>query len=210
MRSLNAQDEQSWLTWFLRGIFILGMCILVARLFELQIIKGSYYRELANGNRIRRIAINAPRGKLLARGGEILVDNKLVYNKLILAGDGGYQKIEVDQDFPEAIIESIRYYPLAGEFAHVSGYVGLVSESELGKVEPGCIDKGPLKASGWVGRGGLEEKYNCFLRGLDGEELIEVDSVGHKVRLLGRKVARPGTDIRTTIDYGLQKKAAGL
>lgn len=63
---------QSWLSWFLRGILILGFLFLVGRTFELQIIKGGYYRTLSEENRIKRVPIIAPRGHILARGGEIL------------------------------------------------------------------------------------------------------------------------------------------
>src|SRR3989338_2731813 len=210
MKSLSLKEEQSWLSWFLRGILLLGTFVLVARLFELQVIKGDYYRGLSDGNRVRKITIGAPRGRIMARGGEVLVGNKDVYKKLVLTGDGGYQKVEVGTDFPEAIVESKRFYPLGGGAAHVTGYVGEVTSDELGKVEPGCSDKGPFVAGGWTGRSGLEQTSNCRLRGTDGEELIEVDTFGNKVRLLGRKPARRGADITTTIDYGLQKKAAGL
>ncbi|MEK7168570.1 MAG: hypothetical protein AAB778_00985, partial [Patescibacteria group bacterium] len=68
----NSKREQSWLSWFLRGILILGGFVLIARLFDLQIIKGKYYRKLSEGNRIERIKIKAERGRILARGGEFL------------------------------------------------------------------------------------------------------------------------------------------
>lgn len=45
---------------------------MVGRTFELQVIKGSYYRTLSEENRIKRIPILAPRGRILARGGEVL------------------------------------------------------------------------------------------------------------------------------------------
>jgi len=55
METLASKKNDSWLSWFLRGVLILGTLILVARLFELQIIKGNYYRNLSEGNRIERI-----------------------------------------------------------------------------------------------------------------------------------------------------------
>src|SRR3989304_1715539 len=63
---------QSWLSWFLRGILILGFLLLIGRTVELQVIKGSYYRTLSEENRIKRVPILAPRGRILARGGEVL------------------------------------------------------------------------------------------------------------------------------------------
>ena len=94
METLAATRTQSWLSWFLRGILLLGFIILIARLFELQIIKGDYFRLLAEGNRIRRIPITAARGKISARGGEVLVGNVEVKRKIVFNKDSGYSKAE--------------------------------------------------------------------------------------------------------------------
>src|SRR3989344_4632412 len=72
MESLVSRKKQSWLAWFLRGILILGFLVLFTRIFELQVIKGSYYRGLSEENRTKRIPIVAPRGRILARGGEVM------------------------------------------------------------------------------------------------------------------------------------------
>lgn len=69
---IESKNSQAWLSWFLKGILILGLLILFARLLDLQIIKGSYYRKLSEGNRIERIKIKAERGKIYSRGGEVL------------------------------------------------------------------------------------------------------------------------------------------
>lgn len=137
----------------------------MARLMDLQIIKGSYYRTLAEGNRIERIKIPASRGNILARGGETLQGK---------------------------------------EFAHLTGYLAETNEDEVGKVDPDCIELGPRKLGQLVGRGGLQEQYNCLLSGIDGEELIEVDSNGQKLRSLGTRAPIAGKDLQTHIDYGLQ------
>src|SRR3989339_518133 len=136
MQTLSNKKNDSWLSWFLRGVLILGSLVLIARLFELQIIKGNYYRNLSEGNRITRVKIVATRGKILARGGEILEGS---------------------------------------DFSHLTGYLAETNEDEVGKIDPACIEKGPKKLGQLVGRGGLQEYYNCSLSGVDGEELIEVD-----------------------------------
>jgi penicillin-binding protein 2 len=210
MQTFTASKYQTWLPWFLRGILILGFIILSARLFELQIIKGDYFRNLAEGNRIRKVMITAPRGRILARGGEVLVANKEVKRRIIFDPTEGYEKsdeITAGAD-DEIITEWLRDYVLADKFAHVSGYLGKASENEVGKVNPNCSPKGPRSTETFVGRSGLEQKYECILSGIDGEELIEVNTTGRKIRLLGKKNPVPGDDIKTTIDYGLQKKVA--
>ena len=146
----------------------MGFLILAARLFELQLIKGVYYRTLSEENRIRHIPIPADRGKVLARGGEVLEGR---------------------------------------EFAHIIGFASEANEDEVGKIDPSCPGKGPVSLGQKVGRGGLNQEYNCVLSGVDGEELIEVDTSGEKIRTLGIKNPITGEDIHTTIDYSLQKKA---
>ncbi len=212
MEKLSNLKTQSWLGWFLRGVLILGFVILIGRLIELQIIKGDYYRDLAEGNRIRRVPITAPRGTILARGGELLVGNKEVKKRVIFDPESGYEKTEEISDATEEeiITEWERDYKLGAAAAHISGYVGEVNEDELGTIDPQCPEKGPRKIGQLVGRGGLEQQYECILSGIDGEELVEVDSTGRKIRVLGKKDPIPGESIQTTIHYALQGKVAEI
>lgn len=186
--------------------------MLSARLFELQVVKGSYFRLLSEGNRIRRIVINAPRGNILGRGGEVLVGNREVRKVVIFDPEIGFEKVDatLNADSSESIVEWVRDYGLGEEFAHVSGYLGEVGSDEVDKVDPKCPNKGPRMLGKVTGRSGLEEMYECTLSGIDGEELVEVDSGGNKIRTLGKRNPVPGDDIKTTIHFGLQKKVAQL
>jgi len=188
----------------------LGFLVLFGRLIELSIIKGEYFRSLSEENRIRRIPISAPRGRILARGGQELVGNKEVKKRIIFNPESGYEKVDHQQGDPreEVITEWARVYKLGSDFGHVSGYLGQVSQEEVGKVDPECPQKGPRKSGNWVGRNGLEAQYECLLSGIDGEELVEVDTTGKRVRTLGKKNPVPGQDIKTSIDYSLQEKVA--
>lgn len=179
MYSLSSDQSQSWLSWFLRGILILVFLILLSRLFEIQIIKGSYYRGLSEENRIRHIPLPAARGNILARGGEVLVGNT----------EG-------------------RYYFLGEAFGHASGYVGAPEADRVGKIDPNCPEKGPTRSDVLVGKNGLELEYNCMLAGIPGEELVEVDTTGKVIRSLGKRDPVSGKDIKTTIDYNLQRATA--
>lgn len=162
-------QNQSWLSWFYRGAIFLIFIILFSKLFEIQIIKGSYYRSLAEENRIRHVNIPAPRGKILARGGQELKGS---------------------------------------EFAHITGYLARVSDEEVNKIDPNCPEKGIRKSEELVGRTGLSSRYNCKLKGYDGEILEETDTNGSKLRELARKKEIPGNDLVTTIDFELQIEAA--
>lgn len=211
MEKLSITKSQSWLGWFFRGILILGFLILIGRLFELQVIKGDYYRDLSEGNRIRRVPIMAPRGKIYARGGEVLVGNKEIKKRIVFKPESGFEKLDdlVGAEEEEIVSEWIRNYT-GSSFGHITGYLGEVSEDELGKVDPECLEKGPREMGVLVGRSGLEQEYECKLRGIDGEELVEVDSTGKRIRVLGRREPLPGEDIQTSIHFNLQERVAEI
>jgi penicillin-binding protein 2 len=207
---LASKTNQSWLSWFLRGTLLLLFLILVSKLFEVQIIKGAYYRGLSDDNRIRRIPIPAPRGKILASDGQALVDNVAI-KKAVVFNPGG--NITLTEDLTNATPDKIvtdykRVYPLGSDFAHASGYLSVVSETEVGTVDPNCPDKGVRVSGMLVGVTGLEEEYQCQLEGIPGEELVEVNTAGKEIRILGIKDPVPGMDIKTSIDYGLQQEVA--
>lgn len=59
------------------GIFILIVfCVIFARIWFMQIVSGVNYTKEAEGNRIREISQEAPRGKILDTSGEVLVKNR--------------------------------------------------------------------------------------------------------------------------------------
>jgi len=61
----------------LGGAAVVIVAVLLARLWLLQGVWGGDYKQLAEENRIRRVAVAAPRGEILARDGEALVKNRL-------------------------------------------------------------------------------------------------------------------------------------
>ena len=109
------------------------------------------------------------------------------------------------REFPELglIQAERRLYPKDGFAAHVVGYVGEVSETELDnpdflKYHPGDV----------IGKAGLEREYNDSLMGVDGQKRVMVDSTGHEVgQPISDKEATPGTALQTTLDLDLQSVA---
>jgi penicillin-binding protein 2 len=45
-------------------------------IWNLQILKSKYYKEQAEKNQVRSITLTAPRGKIIDRNGQIIVDNR--------------------------------------------------------------------------------------------------------------------------------------
>lgn len=66
---------------------IFTMLILFGRIGYLQIIKGNYWRNIAEGNRIRFQSIKASRGLIYDRNGELLVKNIPNFTVNIVPGD---------------------------------------------------------------------------------------------------------------------------
>lgn len=200
----------SWLSWFLRGLLILLFLILFAKLFEVQVIKGKYYKNLSEENRIKHVEIPAPRGKILARGGEILAGNIETKKRIIFNEEKGFI---LSDDLTNASNEDIiadykRYYPMGDEFSHALGYLAKAGDDEVGKINPKCPEKKTIRSDSWIGKTGLEEYYECLLSGIPGEEIIEVDSSGNKIRTLGKREPIAGKDLKISIDYGLQSTLA--
>lgn len=210
MRLLSSKKSESWLSWFLRGVLILLFLVLFAKLFEIQIIKGDYYRELSEENRVKHIPIPAPRGKIYAIGGEVLAGNIEIKKGVVFSGDGGYTLSEdlTGINSEDIILDYKRYYPLGDKFSHGLGYLAKPTDVEIKKINPTCPEKGPVSSDTLIGKTGLEESYECYLAGIPGEEIVEVDAVGNKIRILGKRNPIPGKDLHTSIDYGLQNELA--
>jgi len=63
------------------SIFILFVCcVLLFRLWYVQIYKGDYYQSVAERNRIRKVEIAAPRGMIFDRYGKVILGNRMFYD----------------------------------------------------------------------------------------------------------------------------------
>ncbi|WP_370152086.1 penicillin-binding protein 2 [Ferrovibrio sp.] len=94
-----------------------------------------------------------------------------------------------------------RDYPYGAAFSHVVGYVGAVSEAEIGN-DP------LLELPGFrVGKSGVEKVFDERLRGRAGHSQLEVNAYGRAIRELERTDGQPGDDVVLTIDAELQRFA---
>ncbi|HEY2105672.1 MAG TPA: penicillin-binding protein 2 [Candidatus Binataceae bacterium] len=89
------------------------------------------------------------------------------------------------------------YGPIA---AHLLGYVGEVNEQELKKL-PG------YHMGDEIGKFGLERGWEDRLRGVSGNQEIEVDAVGRRLRVLNETPEKPGAAMILTLDLDLQYAA---
>ena len=95
-----------------------------------------------------------------------------------------------------------RRYPDGDLFGHVIGYVGRVDKQDLEKLGQGTA------AFSHTGKSGIERFYDAQLRGEIGYEQIETNVEGRIIGSLGRIPAKPGTDLRLSIDADLQRAAS--
>lgn len=103
-------------------------------------------------------------------------------------------------------IGQIRYYPLLDEAAHLLGYLGAVTESELSDDDPPLMRLPDFK----IGKNGVEKMMEDRLRGTAGIRQLEVNVHGMPVREIGKTESKTGENIVLTIDSELQKYAAEL
>ncbi|MDR3264919.1 MAG: penicillin-binding protein 2 [Synergistaceae bacterium] len=117
-------------------------------------------------------------------------------------------ELVADPEFPKQLFplpEWRRIYPAGPLAANVTGYVGEISEGELRNSLPGEYVGGDI-----VGKGGVERYYEDRLRGAAGEEAIEVDARGRKVRTVDLRSSAKGESVRLTLDMGAQRLAMEL
>ena len=99
--------------------------------------------------------------------------------------------------------EPRRAYPESTRAAHVMGYAGEISQTELDSLEDGGYRSGDL-----IGRAGLEASYERELRGEDGRKILVVNAAGRRVRLFEEEkpiLPVPGHDLVLTLDVKLQR-----
>ena len=107
-------------------------------------------------------------------------------------------------ELPGVIIETlpVRHYEHGSLAAHVLGFVGVIQlEQQQRLAEQGHF----YRLSDYIGREGLEDTWELYLRGQDGVERVEVNSVGRRTRVLSREEPVAGHDIYLTLDARLQE-----
>ena len=98
-----------------------------------------------------------------------------------------------------------RIYPGGALVAHVIGYVGEITRDELEDQRDLYYQAGDI-----IGKGGIEAQYEEDLRGVVGDQVVEVDSRGRRLRDVNYNDPQKGSDIRLTLDLAAQREASRL
>ena len=91
LERFKKKKEESRYTNIMYAI-VCVLCVLGARLFWMQIIEGSYYKSEADGNRIRHLPVQAARGVMFDRNGQIMAGSRSAYS-VVLPDDFKKNKI---------------------------------------------------------------------------------------------------------------------
>lgn len=112
------------------------------------------------------------------------------------------------------VVEEIKRTNVYADIAsHMLGYIGEVNQTELPTVNK---DGSKYKLGDSIGKSGLEQRHEEVLRGVDGEQLVEVDALGrtklekNRGRVLNtipERPAVPGKNLVLTIDQDVQLAA---
>jgi penicillin-binding protein 2 len=263
------------------GSFALGMfAIIFFRLWFLQVLSGDQYVRAATFNRVRHIAIAAPRGEILDRSGTVMVDSTkalavqvsppnlpvpitlanigkppkrdvAVFNRLShilgmptrptncnIAGPPYHARLsavgckvakqvsllpyadvtvksgsivskyvqfylaERQNQFPGVEVQRIyvTHYPHTTLAAQVLGTVGPINSTELTQRAYRGISQNSI-----IGQSGVEAQYDSFLRGKDGSDEVQVNSLGQPTGNLRTKSPTVGHNLKLSLDAKLQQ-----
>ncbi len=91
--------------------------------------------------------------------------------------------LEEPEDFPGVVVDqqSVRAYPqpFGINAAHLLGYLSPITEDELDRAE--SDGDRSVNGASVVGRAGVEQEYDEWLRGMPGYRKVEVDSMGRTI-----------------------------
>ncbi|RPJ47529.1 MAG: penicillin-binding protein 2 [Betaproteobacteria bacterium] len=106
----------------------------------------------------------------------------------------------------EAKARLFRQYPQGEMFSHLVGHIGRINRREVEQLEKdGRLTN--YRGSDYIGKTGLEQRYEKFLHGTTGVEEVEVDSGGRAVRTLSRTPPISGSNLVLNLDARLQEVA---
>ncbi|KXK08448.1 MAG: Beta-lactam-inducible penicillin-binding protein [Microgenomates bacterium OLB22] len=188
--SITFKEQESYrLVWYhalIPVIVIVGALLVSVRLFDLTIVKGTYYATLAEDNSLKELRIEAKRGTIFDRSGTAIAES---------TSSGSLDDMRS--------ITGVRAYPFGASLAHMLGYRQLATPEDIKNYA--C--RVQLTAQDTIGKAGIEKLFDCELRGTDGYKLVQHDARGRQVRVLAIKDPRPGESITLAVDSRLQQDA---
>lgn len=111
-------------------------------------------------------------------------------------------------DFPTVTVErqTVRAYPYGSLAAHVLGYVGPLTDQQWQFLQKANNARKPYIQADDIGKAGVENTYEQYLRGMPGRRVYEVDRRNRVVgEIASRRVEpKPGDDLYLSVDVRVQ------
>ena len=113
--------------------------------------------------------------------------------------------------FPGVEIKArlFRQYPYGELASHVVGYIGRINAKEKERLEEED-DTGNYRGTEYIGKLGVEQRYERELHGITGVNRVETSAGGRATRSLSSDLATPGQNVVLSIDIQLQKMVEDL
>lgn len=100
--------------------------------------------------------------------------------------------------------DMIRKYNYSEYFSSIIGYTGRISDTEYEELS---AKDDSYTRNDTIGKAGLEQFYESYLRGKNGEQKFYIDKVGRVSEVLSNTDSVAGNDLYLSIDADLQKAA---
>ncbi|MDF1640323.1 penicillin-binding protein 2 [Thalassolituus oleivorans] len=101
----------------------------------------------------------------------------------------------------------VRHYPNGNAFAHVLGYVGRINEKDQALLDTDPDVKRRYSATQYIGKTGVERRYEEDLHGEVGYQKVETNARGRILSVIEQQDPIPGKDLTLHLDARLQKLA---
>lgn len=113
--------------------------------------------------------------------------------------------------FPGVEIKArlFRQYPYGELASHVIGYIGRINQRDKERLEDN-EDTANYRGTEYIGKLGVEQRYERELHGVTGINQIETSAGGQAIRSLFNRPAVPGQNVVLSIDIQLQKMVEDL
>ena len=111
-----------------------------------------------------------------------------------------YELIGID-----VTVKSIRKYNDSIYFAHIIGYIGMISSDEMETYNAQLPEDLQYTGQDMIGKTGIEQYCEQYLRGNNGYQTMYVDNLGKIIETVDSSPATAGNDLYLTIDADLQK-----
>ncbi|MEI6027150.1 MAG: penicillin-binding protein 2 [Betaproteobacteria bacterium] len=109
--------------------------------------------------------------------------------------------------FPGVEIKArlFRHYPLGETGSHLLGYIGRINQAEKAAMDDWPDERlANYRGTEYVGKLGLEQRYEADLHGTTGFEEVETSAGGRAVRRLKSHAPTPGDRLTLSVDIRLQ------